>query len=858
MKIALIAPSAVPFTVGGAEKLWWGLLHHTNQLSSHQMELIKLPSPERDFRDLLASYRRFSELDLSHFDRVISTKYPAWMVSHPEHHVYLQHTLRGLYDTYPWPERARHDPFEPVAWPGERAQRGIGWLRHYPPLAALRRLLAAPPERAQLSALFARVERLLDDPMLPPGVREGLFAFPGPLTRAIIHRLDAIALAPGAITRYAAISRNVTRRADYFPQGVPVKIIHHPSDLPALPPVYFKDQRGDYLFTVSRLDAPKRVDLLLRAFLRTEVEIELRIAGTGPMEDELKAMAADDPRVRFLGFVRDSEIVDHYRHALAVPFLPFDEDYGLITVEAMAAAKPIITCHDTGGVNEFVVHGETGWSVAPEEAALAAAIEDAVADPARARRMGRAARQAVAHVTWKDTVRELLDPPADGAATAEATPFPTVTGRGDGTQAPDDAETPTPPERSSETPPAEGPHWLVVNTYAVYPPMGGGQNRMFHLYRHVARELGTRVTLLVLAPGETHESRREIAPGLVEHRIPLSVEQARQQRQLTETLGVPVDDIAAIDGWRHNPRFIEALREHAATVTLGVAAHPYLVDALAEHLDVPWWYEAHNVETAIKRAILGDALVAERETTRRAAEEALRRVDAAEARACRESQRLLVCAEQDLNAFAERYAIPREKGRVVPNCADLEALPFIDMATRRRWQARLGQHRPVALFLGSWHGPNLEAAAFVVERLAPAHPGVAFYLAGSLCDHGDFQRPLGPNVRALGRVSERELRVLLASVDVALNPMQRGSGSNLKMLDYTASGVPVLTTPFGNRGLEFPRHAVWQAECDTQAETLGRLLATDDAHRETAVGHARAITERDYAWPSAVRHLDER
>ena len=31
---------------------------------------------------------------------VISTKYPAWAVKHRCHIVYLQHTLRGLYDTY--------------------------------------------------------------------------------------------------------------------------------------------------------------------------------------------------------------------------------------------------------------------------------------------------------------------------------------------------------------------------------------------------------------------------------------------------------------------------------------------------------------------------------------------------------------------------------------------------------------------------------------------------------------------------------------------------------------------------------------------------------------------------------------
>ena len=70
------------------------------------------------------------------------------------------------------------------------------------------------------------------------------------------------------------------------------------------------------------------------------------------MEAELKALAANDPHP-LLG---DSDS-RQYQDALAVPFLPYDEDYGLITVEA-ERRKPVTT--DAGGVNEFVNHGETG------------------------------------------------------------------------------------------------------------------------------------------------------------------------------------------------------------------------------------------------------------------------------------------------------------------------------------------------------------------------------------------------------------------------------------------------------------------------------------------------------------------
>ena len=826
MKIALVAPSSVPFTVGGAEKLWWGLLHHLNQLTDHQVELIKLPSPERSLGELLSSYRRFSELDLSHFDCVISTKYPAWMVSHPNHRLYLQHPLRGLYDTYPWPELASHDPFSAAAWPTPAGRQAMGRWRRHPQLRRLQKLLAAAPERAQLPELFATLEALQQSRWLPAASRDALLAFPGPLTRAVIHHLDAIAMAPGAIRRYAAISQTVTRRAHYFPRGEVVKVIHHPSDLPPVEPAPAA-ATPPYLFTVSRLDGPKRIELLVRAFMASRADLELRIAGTGPEEEALRQLAAGDPRIRFLGFLRDSQVAEQYRHALAVPFLPYQEDYGLITIEAMSAGKPVITCNDAGGVTEFVRHGENGWCVPPEPAALAEVIEALGRAPESALAMADAARRSVAHVNWPSTVAALLEAPA-----ADARPQcpAQVTGLG------------------------AGEHWLVLNTYSVYPPMGGGQNRMFHLYRHLAAEPGRRVTLLVLAPVGSEECRREIAPGLVEHRVPLSEAQQQRLEALEKALGVPVEDIAAIEGWRLNTRFVERLKHYASEATMGVAAHPYLAGALHEHLDVPWGYESHNVEALLKRDILAQALRQNLPEARAA----LRQVEEIERLACCAGAWVSACTEADLASFTSHYGLDPRRGIVVPNGADIQRLPFVDMALRRRWQASLGQQRPTALFIGSWHGPNLEAARLIMERLAPACPAVDFLVVGSLCLHPDLADiDLPPNLRLMGTVTDAELGALLASVDVALNPMGSGSGSNLKMLDYTASGVPVLTTPFGNRGFDFDERHLWLAELDRLAAALERLLATPRPAQEARVARARRLTQDAYAWHRIAPRLGE-
>ena len=99
-KIALVAPSPVPFREGGAERLWNGLTAELRR-QGVSVELLKAPIRERTLTQLLKGYAAFAEWDLSHFDQVVTGKYPAWAIDHPNHRVWMLHPLRGLYDRYP-------------------------------------------------------------------------------------------------------------------------------------------------------------------------------------------------------------------------------------------------------------------------------------------------------------------------------------------------------------------------------------------------------------------------------------------------------------------------------------------------------------------------------------------------------------------------------------------------------------------------------------------------------------------------------------------------------------------------------------------------------------------------------------
>jgi glycosyltransferase involved in cell wall biosynthesis len=68
-----------------------------------------------------------------------------------------------------------------------------------------------------------------------------------------------------------------------------------------------------------------------------------------------------------------------------------------------------VTCADSGGPLEFVVDGENGRVVAPDGAALGAAVADLLAQPEKAREFGERGFEIVRDIRWEHAVRALLD-----------------------------------------------------------------------------------------------------------------------------------------------------------------------------------------------------------------------------------------------------------------------------------------------------------------------------------------------------------------------------------------------------------------------------------------------------------------
>jgi glycosyltransferase involved in cell wall biosynthesis len=202
----------------------------------------------------------------------------------------------------------------------------------------------------------------------------------------------------GVLTIGAEVAERLARYNGLEADG----FLRHPSTLDRL-----HEGRFDYLFLPGRLHRWKRVDLVIDAVRQSSAPLRLVIAGDGEDADAFRKRAAGDPRVEFLGRVSEERLVQLYADAAAVLFVPKAEDLGLVTLEAFACGKPVITCTDSGEPARIVRNGETGHVCAPDPAAIACAMETVTADPVRAKAMGAAGRASAANITWVNVARKL-------------------------------------------------------------------------------------------------------------------------------------------------------------------------------------------------------------------------------------------------------------------------------------------------------------------------------------------------------------------------------------------------------------------------------------------------------------------
>jgi len=180
--------------------------------------------------------------------------------------------------------------------------------------------------------------------------------------------------------------------------------------------LFYNKPGKDYFLFPSRITGVKRQWLAIRALAHCRERVRIRFAGEPDSPGQqtecaniVRELKVSD-RIEWLGMVSEEHKRDLYANCLGVIFPPVDEDYGYVTLEAMLSSKPVITCSDSGGPLEFVMHGKNGLVADPNPESLARAMDALWIDRRCAAYLGAAgrARYEDLHISWANVVEKLL------------------------------------------------------------------------------------------------------------------------------------------------------------------------------------------------------------------------------------------------------------------------------------------------------------------------------------------------------------------------------------------------------------------------------------------------------------------
>jgi len=221
--------------------------------------------------------------------------------------------------------------------------------------------------------------------------------------------------------QYAQAIISVSRAADTFVESIMGSdlrarrfIIPNAVDTSRIRPPEREPEDNIILF-VGRLVYRKGLHVLIKALQRIKGrDFKLYVVGGGYMEIPARMLAKAygvEDKVEFLGVVPEDVKIELYRRAkiVVVPSI-FNESFGIVALEAMAAGRPVIASR-VGGLEDIVVNGETGILVEPgSEEQLAEAIELLLDDEPYRRRLGANARRVVEErYSWDVVLDRIVD-----------------------------------------------------------------------------------------------------------------------------------------------------------------------------------------------------------------------------------------------------------------------------------------------------------------------------------------------------------------------------------------------------------------------------------------------------------------
>ncbi|MEP4149537.1 MAG: glycosyltransferase [Halioglobus sp.] len=379
---------------------------------------------------------------------------------------------------------------------------------------------------------------------------------------------------------------------------------------------------------------------------------------------------------------------------------------------------------------------------------------------------------------------------------------------------------------------------LAFSFFPAFTPVSnGGESRLFNFYQALSKK--HHVTLLSSGrPGNAEESVLHGA-NFIERRIPKDEFFAQEyQRLLPYSSGGDISAIAIAASGDLPTLLHNAYLEEYENADVVIHESPFTIgyDLFVGIDDKPRIYNSYNCEAKLYKELHPDEK----------SKPIWDIVRDCEIKALQYADITLYCNRQDIEEFEV----------LAPN-ASYEAIytphGVTPTAVNTRTSDRSDAIRSI-VFMGSGHPPNQDAAQFIAKKLAPTFPLITFHIIGGCLNKGTYSN----NVIRHGFIDESAKVELIVQADLALNPMRMGSGANVKAFELLGTGVPLLSTEFGIRGIEgLDQNYCVLAEMEDFESTIRQWSDRNHELQEVGLRGREYVTE-NFSWERTAEPLCER
>lgn len=392
----------------------------------------------------------------------------------------------------------------------------------------------------------------------------------------------------------------------------------------------------------------------------------------------------------------------------------------------------------------------------------------------------------------------------------------------------------------------------VFSTYDISPGQNGGEIRFQNLYRRLSRSNDVRILSYdFFSSSPLYYSR--IEPNLEIITAGISDGDRSVFLAANDQTGLYLHDVLCISKYQFTKQFLAEMDSALQWADVAIVTTPFLSNLVfprctRSHLKI---YESHNVEYRAKTAFFRASLDID------FTEKLINDTIYCERFALEEADIVITVSSEDAVSFQKDFDALPQKIRSVPNGVDVGSFEKISVDAKLafRKSARL-DGIDVGIFIGSAYGPNVDSYRLTRLWLERAGFTGVILVLGRISESFDSTWPrVNFSEQWLGFVNDTEKQLLISSADFALQIVMSGGGTNLKLFDYMAAGVPILANTFGARGV---REDGWYIRVDSEEEmnSVVRTRAWASEAAGAAANAAQKIARENFDWDVIAKQYE--